>query len=219
MQEKPLPIYVVHPDALVAAGIGALLAARAEFDVVASTGCASACLSRPCVVVSDYAGGIQLAKVQAAAGAAIPRILIVTHHHKEAHVREALDQGAYGYLLHDCTADELYDAVRNLANGMRYLTEKVSKSIADSISRTLLTRRESDVLHLLAGGHCNKLIARELGIGVGTVKTHIKGLLTKLDAKARTHAVVIAAERGLVDPGVSSGLPIRARNQGVLVNA
>jgi DNA-binding NarL/FixJ family response regulator len=205
MQQKRLLIHVMHPDALVAAGIGALLATRAEFDIASGVGNTPG-LAAIDVVVTDYAGGIAMARACPVAGGAGPRILIVTHHDKEAHVREALDLGVHGYLLQDCPADELCEAARQLGKGLRYLTGRVSKSIADSITRALLTRRESDVLHLLATGHCNKLIARELGIGVGTVKTHIKGLLTKLDAKARTHAVVIAAQRGLVEPGLC-GVP------------
>ncbi len=62
-----------------------------------------------------------------------------------------------------------------------------------------LTPRETQVLQLMALGHCNKMIARDLGIGVGTVKTHAKGLFSKLGASARTQAVVMAARRGLVD--------------------
>lgn len=218
MQGKRQLIHVMHSDALVAAGIGALLRDRAEFDVVPHPGDV-ALPAEPGVVVCDYAAALVLAKARAAAGGAMPRILIVTHHDKEAHVRDALDLGVYGYLLQDCSADELYDAVKRLGAGVRYLTERVSKSIADSITRTMLTRRESDVLNLLAIGHCNKLIARDLGIGVGTVKTHIKGLLTKLEAKARTHAVVIAAQRGLVDPSVCGIMPIRSTRQAMLAHA
>jgi predicted transcriptional regulator len=60
------------------------------------------------------------------------------------------------------------------------------------------------VLELLATGRCNKVIARDLGISVGTVKTHLKGVMTKLGATARTHAVVLATQRGLVDQRFTS---------------
>jgi two-component system NarL family response regulator len=81
---------------------------------------------------------------------------------------------------------------------MRYLSAELSRCVADSFTRIGLTSRETDVLQLLAQGQCNKSIARELGIGVGTVKTHVKGLFDKLGATARTHAVVLATRRGLV---------------------
>src|SRR5205085_4074433 len=89
--------------------------------------------------------------------------------------------------------------------GIRYLSEAVSRSVAASLGRASLTERETDVLQLLAEGCCNKLIARRLGIGVGTVKTHVKGVMSKLDATARTHAVVVAAARGLIHPGRRPG--------------
>jgi DNA-binding NarL/FixJ family response regulator len=60
------------------------------------------------------------------------------------------------------------------------------------------------VLHLLARGHCNKRIARELEIGLGTVKTHVRGVMGKLEATTRTQAVIVAASQGLV--GFEAGL-------------
>ncbi|RZA34551.1 MAG: response regulator transcription factor [Lysobacteraceae bacterium] len=87
----------------------------------------------------------------------------------------------------------------------RYLSESMTRSVADSLTRESLTGRETDVLQLLAQGCCNKSIARKLGIGVGTVKTHVKGVMSKLDATARTHAVVVATQRGLIRPGGSAG--------------
>ncbi|MNY29179.1 Transcriptional regulatory protein LiaR [compost metagenome] len=62
-----------------------------------------------------------------------------------------------------------------------------------------LTLREDQVLRLLARGQCNKTIARQLGIAVGTVKTHVKGVLAKLGASSRTEAASIAAEKGMVE--------------------
>jgi len=64
-----------------------------------------------------------------------------------------------------------------------------------------LTPRESDVLRLLAAGYCNKRIARQLGVEVVTVKTHLNKLMAKLGATARTQAVILAAQRGLVAVG------------------
>jgi len=65
-------------------------------------------------------------------------------------------------------------------------------------ARDQLTAREDQVLQLLARGLCNKTIARQLGIAVGTVKTHVKGIMAKLDASSRTEAARIAAEKGIV---------------------
>lgn len=89
--------------------------------------------------------------------------------------------------------------------GRRFLSAAVTRSVADSLGREHLSGRETDVLQLLAEGCCNKTIARRLGIGVGTVKTHVKGVMSKLDATARTHALVVATQRGLVRPGAGDG--------------
>jgi DNA-binding NarL/FixJ family response regulator len=203
MQSNRPLAYIKHPDAVMTAGLSALLVDHCGFDVVRSAGDA-AMPAQTSVIVAGYAEGIALAQAYGARLAPCPPLLVVTSCDKEFQVRNALDAGVHGYLLQDCSADELGDAVRQLSRGGRYVSARVAGSIADSLTRALLTRRESDVLQLLAGGHCNKLIARELDIGVGTVKTHIKGLLTKLGAKARTHAVVIASQRGLIEAGAAS---------------
>jgi DNA-binding CsgD family transcriptional regulator len=90
-----------------------------------------------------------------------------------------------------------------------------SKRMADSLSHEALTERESDVLELLCDGLSNKLIARRLNLAVGTVKAHLRGILAKLEARSRTHAVLVAVERGLVrkDIGTSSGLAEVSRRE------
>ena len=70
------------------------------------------------------------------------------------------------------------------------------------------------MLQLLGQGHCNKLIAREMGIGVGTVKSHLQAILNKLNATARTHAVVLATQRGLIGPGRPGVASVPARQRG-----
>ena len=184
------------------AGLHAILADRQEWRV-------STHLSQPearqvaRVLVADYDTGLALARQPEHAGLRRPSVLIVTQLDKEWEVRLAMDAGVHGYVLQSCSQDELLKAVAALAQGQRYLSESVTRSVADSLSRENLTGRETDVLQLLAEGCCNKSIARRLGIGVGTVKTHVKGVMHKLDATARTHAVVVAARRGLIRPGSS----------------
>jgi DNA-binding CsgD family transcriptional regulator len=74
------------------------------------------------------------------------------------------------------------------------------------MSHNELTGREADVLQLLGKGYCNKLIARELDIGVGTVKSHLKRVMSKLNVTARTQAVVVATQRGLIGAETSTGV-------------
>lgn len=194
-------VHIMHRDAVMTAGLQALLATPGEFALTNHARQPQG-QSHAQVIVADYDTGIGLARAlpQDRFGQAA-RVLIVTQLDKEWEVRTAMDAGVHGYLLQGCTADELVRAVRQLGQGMRYLSEAVTRCVADSLSRENLTGRETDVLQLLAKGCCNKSIARELGIGVGTVKTHVKGLMSKLDATARTHAVVVATQRGLIDAG------------------
>jgi len=200
MPTIPSAVHILHNDPVMTAGLHAILADRHEWRV-------STHLSQPearqvaRVLVADYDTGLALARQPEHMGLRRPSVLIVTQLDKEWEVRLAMDAGVHGYVLQSCSQDELLKAVASLAQGQRYLSESVTRSVADSLSRENLTGRETDVLQLLAEGCCNKSIARKLGIGVGTVKTHVKGVMSKLDATARTHAVVVATQRGLIRPG------------------
>jgi DNA-binding NarL/FixJ family response regulator len=200
MSTVPNTVHVVHADPAMNAGLYAILTAQHEWQVSNETQEPGAgALAR--VLVADYASGVTLARQSDGQRA----VLIVSQFDKEWEVRSAMDSGVQGYLHQSCSAEELARAVRQLLRGIRYLSEAVSRSVAASLGRASLTERETDVLQLLAEGCCNKLIARRLGIGVGTVKTHVKGVMSKLDATARTHAVVVAAARGLIHPGRRPG--------------
>lgn len=211
MQANYPSVHIMHADAVMTAGIHALLADCGGYQLtVQERHPQGQALAR--VIIADYDSGITLARqLSTDRFGAAPRVLIVTQLDKEWQVRTAMDSGVHGYLLQGCSPDELVRAVQQLIQGMRYLAEAVTRCVADSLSRESLTGRETDVLQLLAKGCCNKSIARELGIGVGTVKTHVKGLMSKLEATARTHAVVVAAQRGLIGSGARLSAPMPAR--------
>jgi DNA-binding NarL/FixJ family response regulator len=194
---KRVKVAVLHEDPVVATGLAALLAHQADLDVSAdATPLASD------VVVADYRSAVTLANQwREDTGfhkSAAPKIMIVTKLDREWEVRSAIDSGVHGYLLQGCHPDELLACVRALGRGSRFLSQAVTHTIADSLNRDRLTSREEDVLRLLACGLCNKSIGRDLGIAVGTVKAHIKAILEKLDATSRTHAIVVATQRGLI---------------------
>ena len=197
-------VHIMHADPVMTVGLHAILAELPELRVTTS-------LRQPegqrvaRVLVADYDTGVALARRPMPEALRHPAVLIVTQLDKEWEVRIAMDAGVHGYVLQSSSPEEVQKAVAALAQGQRYLTESVTRSVADSLSRETLTGRETDVLQLLAQGCCNKSIARKLGIGVGTVKTHVKGVMSKLDATARTHAVVVATQRGLIRPGGSAG--------------
>jgi two-component system NarL family response regulator len=123
---------------------------------------------------------------------------VLTSNDREADIRRAIEAGVQGYLLLGGTLDELVAGVTAVAKGMRYLCRSVAERMADSLTRTPLTSRETEVLQLVARGESNKEIARRLRIELGTVKSHMSAIMTKLNASSRTHAAGIAATRGLV---------------------
>ena len=97
-----------------------------------------------------------------------------------------------------CSVDSVADAVRAVHQGLRHLDPVAAHRIAESMFHEPLTGRETQVLQLVATGCANKVIAARLQIGVGTVKTHMRSVLDKLDVASRTEAAAVAHRRGLL---------------------
>lgn len=184
MPLRQISFHILHSEPVLAAGLHALLDGQ--------SGLRPAPLAEADVLLTDYDHALRQA------GRVAARILLLTRRDSACELRRALDGGVHGYLPQSCSAEELRLAVRRLGQGQPYLNPAPRPSLAGNARHAHLTGRETDVLRLLAQGHCDKAIARELGIGLGTVKSHVKGVLSKLDATARTHAVVVAAQRGLI---------------------
>jgi DNA-binding NarL/FixJ family response regulator len=114
----------------------------------------------------------------------------------------AIRAGAIGYLLKDTEADELCQAIKAAAAGQVQLSPKAAARLMREVrapeSPETLTQREIDVLRLMAKGLSNKEIARDLGIGEKTVKTHVSNILSKLGVLSRTQAALYAIQIGLV---------------------
>ncbi len=215
MHALPTPrlnVLVIHAEPLLAVGLCAALRQQADFDVHAD-GPEREPDHPVDVVVTDYATALRLAGQargpQAERTLAGARIMLVTTSDREHEVRLALERGVHGYLLLGCPIEELAAGVRTLGQGSRYLCMAVAQRMAESLTREALTAREAEVLRLVALGQCNKAIARELAIAVGTVKAHVKAIMGKLDASCRTQAASIASQRGLVDaaPGAEPSRP------------
>jgi len=199
-QQKQVKVVIAHADAIISAGLATLLEGQAGLRITIATGDGAASHAGGDVIIFDHRGAMEYTRRWAGAyrSPGLPQVLIVTQLDREWDVYSAMMAGVHGYLLQNADARQLLAAVRTLSGGMHYLSAELRHCMAASSTRTGLTSRETDVLQLLAQGMCNKSIARELDIGVGTVKTHVKGLFEKLGATARTHAVVLAMERGLV---------------------
>lgn len=127
------------------------------------------------------------------------RIVVLTTYGGDAQAAAALKAGAAGYLLKNLVRKELLETIRAVHSGKRRVPPEIATEIAEHVADDALTGRELDVLRRVAAGKSNKLIAAELDISEGTVKTHMKSILPKLDASDRTHAVMIALKRGILD--------------------
>jgi two-component system NarL family response regulator len=199
-QQTRIKVVLAHSDPLIAAGLVTLLRKRRDFEVfVSSRALTSNATTRHLqpahVVVADYDSGLRLL---ASAGAGSPRVMILTHSDSEAQICRALEQGARGYLLLGCSLQELINALRSVNAGGLGLGPLVVSRMADWMKHQALTRREEDILRQLMLGLSNKGISRRLTLAVGTVKTHVKAILRKLDATNRTEAVAIAQRRGIL---------------------
>jgi two-component system NarL family response regulator len=126
------------------------------------------------------------------------RLLIMTTYDGDEDIFRSLSQGAKGYILKDAPRQEILSAIRAVSQDQPYTSSSIATKALQRMAKPSLTQRELDVLQQLAQGRSNKDIARRLDITEGTAKTHVKAILTKLDAISRTEAVAVAHRRGLV---------------------
>jgi DNA-binding NarL/FixJ family response regulator len=199
-QSSKIRIHIAHGDPLVAAGLAVSLQRQPDFEAyVRPAGNLSSAtasdLPRPDVVVADYDLGMRLITSAAAKGC---QVVILTHRDGEARIRDALEQGARGYLFLGCSLKELFDGLRSVRAGGLAIGPLVASRVAEWMTHRTLTRREADILRQLMLGRSNKHIAIALNVAIGTVKTHVKSILGKLEATSRTQAAAIAQRRGIV---------------------
>jgi two-component system, NarL family, response regulator len=127
------------------------------------------------------------------------RIIVLTTYAGDAQAAAALKAGAAGYLLKNLVRKDLIETIHAVHAGKRRVPPDIAMEIAEHVADDALSGREIEVLRRVAAGKSNKVIAGELAIAEGTVKTHMKSILPKLDASDRTHAVTIALRRGILD--------------------
>lgn len=213
----PITVRIGHCESLLALGIETVLRDDAAFDAsIVAEGEEAFPRVGGGVFIADYDLGLRWAQ-RDQAPARMPRapkvrVLVMSGRDREHEIRLALERGVHGYVPAACSPPELLRAVLALSRGQRYLSPLVAARMADGFGREALTLREQQVLERLACGECNKSIARQLGIAIGTVKAHVKAIMHKLGASSRTRAICIASDRGLIEVhGVeSAGEPTTA---------
>jgi DNA-binding NarL/FixJ family response regulator len=210
-------ILLVDDDQLMRAGLRLIVQQAADLTVVGEAAdgreaVAAARRDRPPVVVMDVRmpvlDGIEATR-QITAAPDPPKVLILTTFELDEYVFNALQAGASGFLLKRSPPEQLLEGIRTVAAGDGLLSPSVTRRLIERFSsrpaRTAnprfdeMTDREREVLVAIARGLSNEELAETLFISENTVKTHVKRVLTKLGARDRVQAVVMAYEGGLMD--------------------
>jgi DNA-binding NarL/FixJ family response regulator len=212
-------VLLVDDQDLVRAGLKGILRERFGFQIVAECQDGSGALAAvhtfdPDVVLMDVRmpvlGGVAATAQIRAAKPGTPVLALTTFNDEEA-LAGMLRAGAAGFVLKQVPAEELQRAVRVVAEGGAWLDPAVtahvlevyreapSRPSARSAALERLTGRERDVLGLIARGRTNAEIAADLGVGEGTVKTHVNHIFTKLDLRDRAAAIIFAFDHRLLD--------------------
>ena len=211
-------VVVADDQPLVRTGLRMILRPEPGIEVVgeAADGAEAIELCRtetPDVVLMDVrmpvVDGIEATRVVAALDPP-PRVLVLTTFDLDEVVYDALRAGASGFLLKDAPEERLVTAIRVVADGgsmfapsvtRRLIEEFATRGPRPSASIASLSQRENEVLRLIARGLSNTEIGHHLFVTENTVKTHVARIFTKLGARDRVQAVVMAYEAGLVRPG------------------
>ncbi|MFD9812803.1 response regulator [Streptomyces sp. NPDC059080] len=207
----PAPIRLLLADdhPVVRAGLRAVLETEPGFAVVADVPTAEeavtlAALPGVDVVLMDLRFGGEMRGSQATAAITArpgaPRVLVLTTYDTDADILAAIEAGATGYLLKDAPPEELAAAVRTAAAGKSALAPTVALRLMDRMRdpAVALSRRETEVLQLVADGLSNAEVSKRLFLSQATVKSHLVHIYAKLGVDSRTAAVAAATARGLI---------------------
>jgi two-component system response regulator DegU len=133
------------------------------------------------------------------------KVILITIDESRGAISEAIQAGVSGYLLKDASADALLDAARQAIEGRAVIHPQLTKTFIEEVQHadeapttTPLSKREREILQMVANGSTTKEVARDLGISPHTVKTHLERIFEKLGANDRAQAVAIAIRTGLV---------------------
>ncbi len=202
---SPIRVLIADDHPPLREGLSALLAQQSDVDVIATAGDGEEAIAQyrshqPDVLLLDLRmpklDGVEVVKT-IRTDFTDARIIILTTYDVDEDIYRALRAGAKGYLLKDVPCKEIFEAIRTVHKGQRYLMSEVAQILSERFQVSELTEREMEVLTLLVQGKNNREISEALCIVEGTVKYHVRNILEKLGAGDRTQAVTIALKRGL----------------------
>jgi len=202
----PIRILIVDDHPLIREGVAALVGGKPDFELVAQAsngadGIEQFRKHKPDVTLMDLQmpglpgiDAIIAIREQAPSAA----IIVLTTYSGDVPVLRALKAGAQAYLLKNILHKDLLDTIRRVHAGHRSVSPDIATVLADHSLDEPLTDKEMEVLQLIVQGQANKEIAARLSLTEEAVKSRVKNILAKLRANDRTHAAMIAVNRGIL---------------------
>jgi DNA-binding NarL/FixJ family response regulator len=210
---KRIRLVIVDDHALFRAGLVSLLEEMSEFEVVGEAGNGKEALqviakAQPDLILMDVnmpiMNGVETVSALKDLPSS-PRIVMLTISKHEEDLFGAINAGADGYLLKNAEPDELRKAILQVHEGKSVLSPEVTRPLLKAITSNQsvvldggLSKRELEVLELLAQGRTTTQIAGDLFVSENTVKTHVRHILEKMEASNRAEAVSKASQMGLI---------------------
>jgi DNA-binding NarL/FixJ family response regulator len=203
---RPISVLVVDDHPILREGVAAVLQRQDDIRLVGEAENGAEAVERfrelkPDVVLMDLQmpGLTGLEAIQAIrAEAPNARIVVLTTYDGDVQAFQAMKAGAAAYLLKSSLRKELVETIRDVHAGRRRMSPEIAEKVAVHSIDDRLSEREIEIVRLVSEGHANKQIARALSISEETVKAHLKSIFGKLDVTDRTHAVTVAARRGII---------------------
>jgi DNA-binding NarL/FixJ family response regulator len=194
-------VFITDDHAMILEGLVSLLSKEPQLNIIGTATNAEACINffktKPAdILITDismpYTSGIELCK-----------IINLSTFNEGSYIAKMLESGASGYLLKNANKEEILEAIQTVSSGKQYLPFDVQKIYTATLEKIrqlpILTKREKEILKLVADGLTNPQIGNQLFISVDTVDTHRKNLHIKLNVKNTAQLIRAAIENNLLD--------------------
>ena len=215
MTPAPITVMVVDAHPIFREGVAVALDTMPKVRLAGQTGTGVEAIElhrrlRPNITLMDLQlpdqhGSEVIAAIRREAPAA--RVIVLTTYEGDFHASRAIRAGAVDYMLKSAVRHELEETILSVHSGHHRILPAVACALAETMYMEKLSPREIEVLRLVAVGNTNQKIGDQLGLSEGTIKTHMKNVMAKLQAKDRTHAVLLAIQRGIISMGAGGRLP------------
>lgn len=240
--KTPIRLLIVDDHAVVRAGFSSVLRAQAGLNVIGSVGSGEEALT----FIDRRAVDVLLLDLHMGAMSGIetllasqkhscpPQVIILSSFEPDEEICRAVKMGAKGYLRKDTACDEIVEAIHAVHSGSHYFPHWIVARVCECAPRSSLSRRELEILGMVAKGLTNKEIAHAVQVSPFTVRNHVRHIIAKLEVGGRTEAATVAIQQGILmahdsspDGGGSrrlragppegsiSWLPVRSERQGI----